>query len=98
MSYMSSHSLPHHMPVPTHSQSLPTSAHGPLDRLPANSTLLTPLPGYEPPLLPPLNAQHQQQQQQQQQRGGDVAYSGEAYEGVYEEEGTRPGTGGRQEY
>lgn len=59
----------------------PPAAHTPaMDRLPADSTLLTPLPGYEPPpLLPPLNV------------GADAGY----YEGgMYEEEGgARPGTG-----
>lgn len=50
-----------------------------MNRLPPDSTLLTPLPGYQAPsLLPPLHT------------GSDLAYPSDGYE-MYDEE--RPGTG-----
>ncbi|TFK39863.1 hypothetical protein BDQ12DRAFT_628860 [Crucibulum laeve] len=52
----------------------------PMNRLPSNSTLFTPLPGYQAPsMLPTL------------QSGGDISYT-EGYE-LYEDDGSRPGTG-----
>ncbi|KAF9006073.1 hypothetical protein BDQ17DRAFT_1352678 [Cyathus striatus] len=68
---------------PAHTQGRPPSpshSQPPTGQLPADSTLFTPLPGYQPPsLLPPL-----------QHGGGDMA--GYHYK-VYDEESGRPSTG-----
>jgi hypothetical protein len=84
--------VPHHSHLPhlttqsQHTGSQP-QAHGSqspslmaMNRLPPDSTLLTPLPGYQPPsLLPPLHL------------GGDVNYPQGSFE-LYEDDG-RPSTG-----
>ncbi|KAK0489033.1 Zn finger family DNA binding protein [Armillaria novae-zelandiae] len=60
----------------------PTSSSPPMNRLPPNSTLLTPLPGYQPPTslpLPPLDPSI------------DLDYTNEGY--YNEESGRRPGSG-----
>jgi hypothetical protein len=75
--------------MPSHTNSdihaalnMPTSSPLAMNRLPPDSTLLTPLPGYEPPtLLPPLQART------------DGGYDGyDNYGRTYVEEG-RPSTG-----
>ncbi|EGO22284.1 hypothetical protein SERLADRAFT_472892 [Serpula lacrymans var. lacrymans S7.9] len=60
-----------------------SSSHVAMNRLPPDSTLLTPLPGYEPPAMIP-GAMHGQPEL-------DV-YGGGGYDSVYEEDG-RPGSG-----
>jgi len=85
----------HHHPnlslqIPSSIQSRPLSQTQPLpspphmNRLPADSTLLTPLPGYEPPnLLPPLQLGH----------GGELTYSTDGYD-IYEDNGSgKPSAG-----
>ena len=76
---------PHHSQLPHLSinarpqPSLDSDTTGHINRLPHNSTLLTPLPGYSAPSL-------------MQNGGGNVAYNTQSYE-IYEDDGGRPGTG-----
>lgn len=53
----------------------------PPNRLPQNSTLLTPLPGYQPSLIPLL------------QSGNGLSYSADGYDAYDEDTNSRPGTG-----
>jgi hypothetical protein len=81
-------------------QSLPNAPIGRLgadvamNRLPADSTLLTPLPGYQPPsLLPPLDEQQGRGQIDQDHHGqaNNLMYPPEGYNGIYDDD-TKPGS------
>ena len=59
----------------------PSSSTLPVNRLAQNSTLLTPLPGYQTSLIPTL------------QSGNNLSYSTDGYDAYDEDTNSRPGTG-----
>lgn len=83
--YLSS-SLPnqpaHHSQLPQLNINSRSSGTQPLNRLPQNSTLLTPLPGYQTTSLIPLL-----------QSGNGLSYSADGYEVYDDDNNSRPGTG-----